>query len=66
VSAWGSQLIEQHLDDGELERRWLELYREVAPRREDLRRAVAAQVWRTGDARRVPSSMGALIERLVR
>lgn len=41
VSAWVTQLIEEHLDDVELERRWQEFYRDVAPTREDSRRAEA-------------------------
>ena len=41
VSAWVTEVIEEHLDDAELERQWLEFYRQVAPRRQDLRRADA-------------------------
>lgn len=41
VSAWVTQLIEEHLDDVELERQWAEFYRDVAPTREDSRRAAA-------------------------
>jgi len=41
VSAWVTGLIQEHLDDAELERTWQEFYRDVAPRREDLRRADA-------------------------
>src|SRR6266498_3057112 len=41
VSAWVTDLIEEHLDDEDLERRWQEFYRDVAPRREDIRRADA-------------------------
>jgi hypothetical protein len=39
VSAWVSQLIEDHLDDVELEQRWREFYRDVSPTRDDVRRA---------------------------
>jgi hypothetical protein len=41
VSTWVTDLIEDHLDDAELERRWEEFYRDVAPRRDDIRRADA-------------------------
>ncbi len=41
VSAWVAEVIEEHLDDAELERQWLEFYREVAPRQQDVRRADA-------------------------
>jgi hypothetical protein len=41
VSAWVTELIEEHLDDAELERQWQEFYRDVAPKRADLRRAEA-------------------------
>lgn len=41
VSAWVTQLIEDHLDDVELERQWREFYADVAPTREDSRRAEA-------------------------
>jgi hypothetical protein len=39
VSTWVTQLIEEHLDDADLELRWREFYRDVAPTREDSRRA---------------------------
>lgn len=52
VSAWVTQLIEEHLDDVELERRWRELYRDVAPTREDVRRAEAKFKRLVGPARR--------------
>ncbi|HMJ57242.1 MAG TPA: hypothetical protein VK540_34470 [Polyangiaceae bacterium] len=39
VSAWVTDLIEEHLDDSELERQWQAFYRDVAPRRADIRRA---------------------------
>ena len=52
VSAWVTQLIEEHLDDLELERRWREFYRDVAPTREDVRRAGAKFKRLVGPARR--------------
>jgi hypothetical protein len=52
VSAWVTQLIEDHLDDLELERRWREFYRDVAPTREDARRAEAKFKRLVGPARR--------------
>jgi hypothetical protein len=39
VSAWVTGLIEKHLADAELERQWQKFYRDVGPRREDIRRA---------------------------
>jgi hypothetical protein len=41
VSSWVTDVIDDRLDDAELERRWEEFYREVSPRREDIRRADA-------------------------
>ena len=41
VSAWVTDVIEEHLDEGELERQWEAFYREVAPKRSDTRRADA-------------------------
>lgn len=41
VSTWVTELVEEHLDDAELERQWEEFCRDVAPRREDVRRAAA-------------------------
>jgi hypothetical protein len=41
VSAWVTDVIEDHLEDAELERLWQEYYRDVAPRRVDARRADA-------------------------
>jgi hypothetical protein len=41
VSTWVTDLIEGHLDDAELERQWREFYEDVAPRRDDIRRADA-------------------------
>jgi hypothetical protein len=39
VSAWLTELIDEHLNDAELERQWQAFYRDVRPRREDIRRA---------------------------
>lgn len=39
VSAWVTDLIAGHLDDTELEQLWTEFYRDVAPKRAELRRA---------------------------
>ena len=39
VSAWVTDLIAEHLDDTELERQWREFYRDVAPKRAEIRRA---------------------------
>jgi hypothetical protein len=41
VSTWVTDLIEEHLDDAELDRQWHEFYRDVSPRRQDIRRADA-------------------------
>jgi hypothetical protein len=41
VSSWVTGLIEERLDDSELERLWQAFYRNVRPRREDVRRADA-------------------------
>lgn len=41
VSAWVTELIEEHLDDQELERKWAEFYRAVRPSPADERRADA-------------------------
>lgn len=41
VSAWVTDLITEHLDDAELERLWAEFYRDVAPKRAQVRRADA-------------------------
>ena len=51
VSAWVTQLIEDHLNDLELELRWREFYRDVAPTREDVRRAEAKFKRLVGPAR---------------
>jgi hypothetical protein len=39
VSAWLTEVIEEHLDDAELERRWQEFYAAVAPLPSDRKRA---------------------------
>jgi hypothetical protein len=41
VSAWVTEIVEEHLEDAELDRLWKEFYRTVAPRRSDVRRADA-------------------------
>jgi len=41
VSTWVTGLIEEHLDDAELERKWQAFYREVNPSPRDVRRAEA-------------------------
>ncbi len=41
VSSFVTGLVEEHLDDAELERRWTEFYADVAPRPADVRRADA-------------------------
>ena len=39
VSAWVTEVIEEHLNDAELERHWQQFFREVNPSRQDTRRA---------------------------
>ena len=46
VSAWVTDVIEEHLDDAELERAWEEFYRDVSPSK-------AAQRWASGVVRKV-------------
>lgn len=41
VSAWVTELVEEHLDDAELERHWESFYRDVAPTPADIRKADA-------------------------
>ena len=41
VSAWVTDVIEEHLDDAELERAWEAFYRDVSPSK-------GAQRWATG------------------
>jgi hypothetical protein len=41
VSSWVTGVIEERLDDAELERQWEAFYRDVAPKRDDVRRADA-------------------------
>jgi hypothetical protein len=67
VSAWVTQLIEEHLDDLELERRWREFYRDVAPSREDARRAAPRlssndSLTRTASARRMSERPGDILD----
>jgi hypothetical protein len=39
VSSWVTDLIEEHLDEAELERKWQEFYAAVKPARKDVKRA---------------------------
>jgi hypothetical protein len=41
VSSWVTGVIEERLDDTELERQWQAFYADVAPKRDDVRRADA-------------------------
>ncbi|HKQ71938.1 MAG TPA: hypothetical protein VJT73_21485 [Polyangiaceae bacterium] len=41
VSAWLTELIDEHLNDKELEKQWQDFYRDVHPQRDDIRRAEA-------------------------
>ena len=41
VSAWLTELVDEHLNDAELEREWADFVRDVAPRPADNRRAEA-------------------------
>ena len=41
VSAWVTEIIEEHLDDAELERQWQRFHAEVKPKAADVRRASA-------------------------
>ena len=52
VSTWVTDLIEEHLDDAELKRQWEAFYRDVAPKRVDIRRADAIFARLTGRAPR--------------
>jgi hypothetical protein len=40
VSTWLTEVIEEHLDDAELEKQWKAFYADVAPTREDERKAL--------------------------
>jgi hypothetical protein len=42
VSSWVTAVIDEKLDDAELERQWEAFYRDVAPKRDDIRRADAS------------------------
>lgn len=52
VSSWVTDVIEDHLEDTELERQWQAFYRDVAPKRADIRRADAIFGRLTGRPRR--------------
>ena len=41
VSAWVTEIVEERLESGELERLWREFYEAVQPHRADIRRADA-------------------------
>lgn len=41
VSAWVTDVIEEHLNDAELDRQWRDFYRDVRPSRKDIGRAEA-------------------------
>ena len=41
VSAWVTEVIEEHLDDAELERQWRSFYTDVQPKAADVRRATS-------------------------
>jgi predicted DNA-binding protein len=41
VSSWVTELIEEHLSDAELDRKWQDFYRAVNPSRKDVRLAEA-------------------------
>jgi hypothetical protein len=41
VSAWLTELVEEHLDDTELQRQWESFYRDVAPTPADIEKAEA-------------------------
>jgi hypothetical protein len=41
VSAWVTEVVEERLESGELERLWQEFYKAVRPHRGDIRRADA-------------------------
>lgn len=55
VSSWVTQLVEEHLDEVELDRQWQEFCRDVAPTREQSRRAEAKLKRLVGSRRRKPS-----------
>ncbi len=52
VSSWVTELIEEHLDDAELERKWKDFYESVAPARKDKERASALHARLTRSHRR--------------
>jgi hypothetical protein len=52
VSSWVTELIEEHLDDAELERKWMHFYESVAPTRKDKERAGALHARLTRSRRR--------------
>jgi hypothetical protein len=52
VSSWVTGVIEEHLDDAELDRKWQEFYEAVNPSRKDLKRAQALHARLTKGHRR--------------
>jgi predicted DNA-binding protein len=53
VSAWVTEVIEEHLDDAELERQWQRFHADVKPKAADVRRASAMlrRMTKRGDKR---------------
>jgi hypothetical protein len=41
ISAWVTEVVEERLEDGEMERLWRDFYQSVRPGRNDIRRADA-------------------------
>jgi hypothetical protein len=52
VSAWVTDVLEEHLEDAELERKWQEFYASVNPARKDLKTAQALHARLTKTRRR--------------
>lgn len=59
VSAWVTDVIEEHLDDAQLERAWQSFYADVNPTRSDRRRADAIFRRLTRPSRRKPTERAA-------
>jgi hypothetical protein len=55
VSAWVTQVVEEHLESGDLERLWQEFYQSVRPQRAEIRRADVLFDRLTGRRRRKAS-----------
>ncbi len=56
VSAWLTDLIEEHLDDDALTRQWEAFYADVSPSRADVRRAEAKLKRLARPSRRRPAA----------